>query len=786
MTSTFRHWLAALTSASALTLVACGGGGGSDDSGSSSVVAPTAVVTASSDSVQVGEELTLDASASSTPNDGTLSYEWTIESAPADSSATLNEASSAQASFTPDLPGNYVFKLTVHDGKASSSTTVTVSTTTTVPIAVINPRSQNVKTGTTVTLDGSGSVAPTGSSSSELSYQWTLVSQPEVDSSKLSDSSSASTTLQPIAAGVYTIQLVVRHGEQSSKAAEATVTVNKTNSAPVIAYTLENTTLNENQELSVARGTTVILNGEASYDPDGDTLTYRWAFRPYPANDSKPKGSSAEISESKTAKASFIPDVVGTYKIDYIIHDNKTPVSETITLKVTKPEGVANTPPVAAIAQSNTKDYQETESGGSIDRAASQSYDIDGDTLTYKWSYWASDNPEVILGTSEGEHFGLTKGTLADGEYIFNLVVNDGEYDSTAAQQTTVMKIGANTNSPIVSSSSADLERVMVGTTIEFTGEVTDYQDDRYTYEWTLLDRPNNSTSVLQNTNQQVASIVADQPGYYVVQLKSTDEHGLSSIPNNEYANSKVFAKASNDPPIIISLTNSNGGTDPRQPLCQEEADKDEYGIYLTAEFYDPENDDPIYLHFSLPKQPEGSVVEDYSVKSVYNSGSNSQIRSQDQPFTIYKTGVYTATVTASDLIDTSETKETTLYYVEKDEYPTLKLVRHKVDSNSVQRTFPYKRTSQWSRSSFYERDNKTSESMYEFELTAYDKDYTITDLIVESTDVDRPASFDGIANGTVIKAGETLSFNTLNRWPGSRHYFRIDGEEWTFEEIRP
>ena len=50
----------------------------------------------------------------------TLTYAWSLSSLPAGSGVSLRDAATARPSFTPDVAGDYVAKLTVNDGEAAS------------------------------------------------------------------------------------------------------------------------------------------------------------------------------------------------------------------------------------------------------------------------------------------------------------------------------------------------------------------------------------------------------------------------------------------------------------------------------------------------------------------------------------------------------------------------------------------------------------------------------------------------------------------------------------------
>ena len=68
---------------------------------------------------------------------------------------------------------------------------------------------------------------------------------------------------------------------------------------------------------TVSTNSTVILDGSASLDADGDPLTYSWSMS------SKPDGSNALLSNELTSAASFIADVDGDYVITLVVNDGQ-------------------------------------------------------------------------------------------------------------------------------------------------------------------------------------------------------------------------------------------------------------------------------------------------------------------------------------------------------------------------------------------------------------------------------------------------------------------------------
>ena len=138
-----------------------------------------------------------------------------------------------------------------------------VTPTNTAPTANAGP-DQSVSTGATVTLDGSGSSDPDGDT---LTYAWTQTAGPTV---VLSDTAIVNPTFTaPASAATLVFSLTVSDGSLS---ASDTVTVTV---APV-APTNRAPTANAGPDRTVNTGTTVMLDGSGSSDPDGDSLTYAW------------------------------------------------------------------------------------------------------------------------------------------------------------------------------------------------------------------------------------------------------------------------------------------------------------------------------------------------------------------------------------------------------------------------------------------------------------------------------------------------------------------------------
>ncbi len=163
----------------------------------------------------VGVVLNLDGSGSYDPDGDALSYDWQIDSAPSGSSVALGSAHKETAQLVPDREGVWEISLVVNDGALDSEpdlVTVSVGQDNGKPVASAGV-DQNVTTGNTVTLDGTGSSDPDGD---PLQYAWTLVTRPGGSAASLSSSSAARPTFRADVDGVYEATLTVTDGTLTS------------------------------------------------------------------------------------------------------------------------------------------------------------------------------------------------------------------------------------------------------------------------------------------------------------------------------------------------------------------------------------------------------------------------------------------------------------------------------------------------------------------------------------------------------------------------------------------
>ena len=443
--------------------------------------------------VPVGTTVSLNGSGSSNPSgSGTLTYAWTFASRPAGSTATLNNASNVLASFTVDVPGNYVVTLTVNNGTASDSANVTISTLNSPPVAKAGPN-QTVAVGSTATLNGSGSSDVDGN---PLTYLWTFVSQPAGSTAVLANFRSVSSTFVADKAGTYIIELVVNDGKVDST--PSTVSITTTNTPPVA---------NAGAAQTVSFGALVQLNGAASTDVDGDTLTYKWTLLTRPAN------STASLSNAAVVNPTFTADRQGAYVVQLIVNDGKIDSAPaTVTITTNAPQGpTANAGPNQTVVHGTTVTL--TGSGS----------DPQNLPLQFTWSLTTrpAGSTAVLSNASvPNPTFFADK----PGTYVAQLIVGNG---TTNSDPSTVTITTTNTV-PIANAGST--QNVTSGATVTLDGSGSlDADSDPLTYSWSFSSRPPGSTATLSAATSKNPTFVVDVSGTYVAQLIVNDGFASSA-----------------------------------------------------------------------------------------------------------------------------------------------------------------------------------------------------------------------------------------------------------------
>jgi hypothetical protein len=540
---------------------ACGGDGSSAPASTNDTVNTAPVADAGPDqAVTAGNLVNLDGSGSFDADGDTLAFTWTFTSTPTGSVAILSGANTAEPSFAADIPGEYLISLVASDGQASSladSVAITASAPNPIPVADAGAN-QSVVIGTLVTLDGSGSFDSNGDS---LTYLWSWISIPQGSAPTLSNPISVKPSFAPDVAGEYVVSLVVNDGTSDSPVATVVVTASLANAPPVA---------NAGSDQNVVAGSIVTLDGSASSDSDGDPITFSWTLV------SVPTGSSAVLSDLSSAKPTFTADVQGEYVVSLTVSDGMAnSEADSVLIAATK----SNANPIAdAGAQQNVL------IGTLVTLDGSSSFDADGDSLTFAWTF--TSVPEGSAASLVDANTPTAKFTAdVEGIYVVSLIVNDGQASSEPDSVTITATKG---NSVPVADAGADQNIVTgVPATLDGTGSF-DADGDPLTYLWTVVSAPAGSTLSGQTATGAVISFVADIDGAYVISLVVNDGQASSAA-----STVTVTATTINAAPI------ANAGPD--QTVIESTV------VFLDGTGSSDANSDPLTYSWSLISQPPGS-----------------------------------------------------------------------------------------------------------------------------------------------------------------------------------
>ncbi|WP_454062961.1 PKD domain-containing protein [Candidatus Nitrospira salsa] len=358
--------------------------------------------------VQVTDVVQLDGSGSTDVNGDLLTFTWAIVSKPVDSAATLSDPAAVMPTFAIDVPGTYEFQLIVRDGAKDSHPDIVEITTLNSPPVADAGSDQTVFVTQTVFLDGTNS---SDVDNDMLTFLWSFVSMPSGSTATLSEPASPTPSFSVDRSGTYEVQLTVNDGTDGS--VSETVVINTQNSKPVAVAGSDQT---------VAVGNIVQLDGRASSDVDGQSLTYMWSLT------ARPTGSDAMIADPTLAQPAFVLDLPGIYVAQLIVNDgaeDSDPATVTIT--------AGNIPPIAEAGEDQLVSVHSL-----VSLNGTNSQDVDGGTLTFQWT---------LSSQPVGSGITLLNPTFAEptmipdlpGTYVVQLRVSDGM--SLSLPDTTVIMV---------------------------------------------------------------------------------------------------------------------------------------------------------------------------------------------------------------------------------------------------------------------------------------------------------------------------------------------------------
>jgi hypothetical protein len=335
-----------------------------------------------------------------------------------------------------------------------------------------------------------------------------------------------------------------------------------------LSWSFVNPVANAGPNQTAHIGSVVALNGSGSTNPGGTGgLTYSWVL------ESRPVSSRAQLSNTDQAITSFVVDEFGTYMVSLTVSNGSATDKTLVSIST------ANTPPVANAGPNRT-----VAPGAAVTLDGTASSDVDGDALTYAWSFIsrpANSTSEIANVRAATTMFTADRA----GTYIVQLIVNDSKADSIPA----VVGISVTaSNTPPVAAAGRN-RTVSPGSLVQLSGAgSTDVDGDPLTYRWSLLTVPAGSSATLSNPAAVNPTFTADLAGLYVAQLIVNDGK-IDSVPSTVTITTDV-----SQPPTAnagAGQTVSHGAL-----------------VILTGSGTDPQHL-PLTFAWSLITRPAGSIA---------------------------------------------------------------------------------------------------------------------------------------------------------------------------------
>lgn len=280
---------------------------------------------------------------------------------------------------------------------------------------------------------------------------------------------------------------------------------------------------NAGPDASLSVGQRARLDGSRSSDPDGDPLTFRWAFA------SKPAASRAVLEGVDTAAPGFVVDAPGAYAVTLQVGDGEA-MSPPDTTVVTTP----NTVPTA-----NAGPDQTVALGARALLSGAGSSDADGDPLSFRWRLESRPAGSVaVLGAGGSVESSLVPDL--PGRYVVLLTVNDGRADSVPDAV-----VISTENSAPVANAGADRAAV-VGEVVTLDGSASsDVDGDSLGFAWSVVSRPAGSVASLAPPGAVAPTVTIDRAGSYRLRLVVNDGN-LSSAPDDIEISTRNTAPVAN------------------------------------------------------------------------------------------------------------------------------------------------------------------------------------------------------------------------------------------------
>ena len=257
-------------------------------------------------------------------------------------------------------------------------------------------------TQSSIFLNALGSYDPDGT---VIKYDWLQVSGPSKSIIPLRNE--AAVTVTNLVQGTYIFRLTIWDNKYQPSSTEIVII----NGSPQAVNKLPVTNAGKDTTITLPLDS-LLLDGSASYDEDGNIFKYQWTFV---------SGPAIPVLSTPVAVRTYVRNLVqGTYYFKLTTWDNKyEPSGDMIMVKVNPPLPPPNQPPVAFAGVDTSVTLPDSI------RFTATASDPDGNIIKYEWKQITGPSQSVI---SSPNTLSTTVGNLAAGIYYFSITVWDNRY----------------------------------------------------------------------------------------------------------------------------------------------------------------------------------------------------------------------------------------------------------------------------------------------------------------------------------------------------------------------
>jgi hypothetical protein len=432
---------------------------------------------------------------------------------------TLVLNSNGSFTYTPntDFSGTDSFTYFANDGTSNSNLVATVSITVNPvnDLPTANDDSYSTDEDTPLTLDAPGVLGNDTDPDVGDLLTATLDSGPS--NGTLALNSDGSFTYKPNLNffGTDSFAYFANDGTSDSDvAATVTITVNSVVDPPIA---------DAGPDQTVGENTIVTLGGSNSFDTEGETLSYQW--------EQSGGASSVTLSNPQAANPTFTapsPAGSGGESLSFqltVTDEEAAQVTDTAIVNVTLP--LANEPPNADAGVD-----QDVEEGETVTLNGSNSFDPDGDNLSYQWEQIAG-SPVTLLPnpTAANPTFTAPFVEPAGLSFTFELTVTDTSgLQATDSTIVNAISISPSANLPPEADVGGD-QTVDEDTTVTLNGSNSSDPEGNLFYRWRqVAGRPVTLSDPAAEQPTFTAPNVGSGGASLILELTVTDAGGLQAV----------------------------------------------------------------------------------------------------------------------------------------------------------------------------------------------------------------------------------------------------------------